>query len=136
MLVRLDRVNLLEQFNPGIRERLSAAALAGLLVLLTAIVNFVDLGLAVSARRQKEVGVRKSCGAGRATLMVQYLSETAIAVIFAGAMAMAAGEWLLPALNAFLATGARLDNGGDRCCCLCCCWAQPWLCWRQALGPH
>jgi putative ABC transport system permease protein len=50
-LLRLDRASLDEFNNPGIHNRLLAAALAGLWVLLIALVNFVNLTPARSARR-------------------------------------------------------------------------------------
>jgi putative ABC transport system permease protein len=109
-LLRLDRTNLDEFNNPGISARLVAAALAGLMVLLIALVNFINLTMARSGRREKDVGVRKSCGASRAALIAQFLGEAMLAVLLATILALAAGEWLMPAVNAFLRTGARLSD--------------------------
>ena len=41
---------------------------------LVACINFMNLSTARSARRAKEVGVRKAVGAGRSSLMGQFLS--------------------------------------------------------------
>jgi putative ABC transport system permease protein len=109
-LLRLDRANLDEVNNPGVQARLAAAALAGLMVLIIALVNFVNLTTARSGRREKDVGVRKACGAGRAALIAQFLGEALLAVLLATLLALAASEWLMPAVNAFLRTGARLDD--------------------------
>ena len=109
-LLRLDRANLDEVNNPGVHARLAAAALAGLMVLLIALLNFVNLTTARSGRREKDVGVRKACGAGRAALIAQFLGEAMLAVLLATILALAAGEWLMPMVNAFLRTGARLND--------------------------
>jgi putative ABC transport system permease protein len=112
-LFRIDRIGLDELTNPGARNRLIVAGLAGFLVLFIALVNFVNLMTAQAARREKEVGVRKTCGAGRPALIVQFMGEAMLAVIVAGVIAVAAGEWLMPVVNAFLRTGARFDYFGD-----------------------
>jgi putative ABC transport system permease protein len=108
-LLRLDRVNLWEPLNPGITLRLGIAASAGALVLLIAAINFVNLMVAGSIRREKEVGLRKACGGGRGALMLQFLGESMVVVGIAAAIGAALTEWLLPTVNAFLRTGAVLD---------------------------
>jgi putative ABC transport system permease protein len=112
-LFRLDRIALDERSNPGIHARLTVAGLAGLLVLFIALVNFVNLKTAQAVRREKEVGVRKTCGSDRLTLIVQFMGEAMIAVVLAALIALAASEWLVPAVNAFLRTGVRLDLLSD-----------------------
>jgi cell division protein FtsX len=49
-----------------------------LLVLLIACINFMNLSTARSAERGKEVGIRKSIGALRSQLGVQFLGETVL----------------------------------------------------------
>jgi putative ABC transport system permease protein len=112
-LLPLDRLNLFEKFNPGIRARLVMAAAIGAAVLLIAMLNFVSLMTVIAARREREIGVRKACGAGRTALIGQFLGEAMIAVALGAGIALALDEWLLPPLNAFLQTGARLDYGGE-----------------------
>ena len=59
----------------------------GLIVLLIACINFMNLSTARSEKRAKEVGVRKAVGTGRGQLISQFLSESmliaALAFIFA-----------------------------------------------------
>ncbi|MBA4053268.1 MAG: hypothetical protein C0490_01010 [Marivirga sp.] len=59
----------------------------GMIVLLIAVFNFINLSTARAIRRAKEVGIRKTIGAYRSQLMTQFLSEsfliTAISVILA-----------------------------------------------------
>ncbi|TWF33825.1 ABC-type antimicrobial peptide transport system permease subunit [Chitinophaga polysaccharea] len=71
----------------------------GALVLLLACINFMNLATARSAKRSKEVGVRKTIGATRLQLIWQFMAESLLlsALSLVGAMALAAG--LLPAFN-------------------------------------
>ena len=59
----------------------------GLIVLLIACINFMNLSTARSEKRAKEVGVRKAVGSGRKQLIRQFLSESmlisALAFLFA-----------------------------------------------------
>jgi putative ABC transport system permease protein len=107
-LVRLDRLQLYEPLHPGARARLWMVAAIGLLVLFIATANFINLTVAASARREKEVGVRKVSGAARRHLVVQFLGEALVAVTLAACLALALSEWLMPVVNAFLQSGAAL----------------------------
>jgi putative ABC transport system permease protein len=50
----------------------------GIFILLIAAINYMNLATARSARRAKEVGVKKVLGAGKAELVLQYLVEAII----------------------------------------------------------
>lgn len=90
--------------TPGGDPRtIRALAVVGVLVLLLASINFVNLKTARAARRAVEVGVRKVCGAGRGSLIVQFIGESLVYATFAMLIAMALVELLLlPWMNAFL----------------------------------
>jgi putative ABC transport system permease protein len=55
----------------------------GLLILLIAAINFINLSTAQAIKRAKEVGVRKVLGAYRFQLVRQFLGETTIMVLLA-----------------------------------------------------
>jgi putative ABC transport system permease protein len=55
----------------------------GLLILLIAAINFINLSTAQAIKRAKEVGVRKVLGAHRFQLVRQFLGETSIMVLLA-----------------------------------------------------
>ncbi len=78
--------------------------MAGAVILLIAAINFVNLLTARAARRGLEVGIRKVCGAAQRVLMLQFLGEAILTVFVAACVAVALSEWLLPPVNAFLAT--------------------------------
>ena len=111
--VRIDRLALHEGFHPGARERLVIGSLVAALVLLIATANFVNLSVALAGRRRREIGVRKATGAGRGHIAGQFLAEAVLTVLVATLLALVAAEWLLPVVNAFLETQARLDYAAD-----------------------
>ena len=111
--VRIDQLALHEGFHPGARERLLIGSLVAALVLLIATANFVNLSVALAGRRRREIGVRKANGAGRRHIAGQFLAEAVLTVSVATVLALAAAEWLLPAVNGFLETQARLDYAAD-----------------------
>ncbi|MGC3982656.1 MAG: ABC transporter permease [Steroidobacteraceae bacterium] len=108
-LVRLDKVHLFSGLNPEIAPRLTLAAIMGALILLAACINFVNLATAGAKRRALEVGIRKTCGASRRTLVVQFIGEATVYVLFATAFAIALVELLLPHMNAFLNSSATFN---------------------------
>jgi putative ABC transport system permease protein len=73
-----------------------ALALIAFFILLIACINFMNLSTAQSARRAKEVGMRKVTGANRTKLILQFLGESIILVFIGYALAMVAVEALIP----------------------------------------
>lgn len=57
--------------------------LVGFFVLLLACINFINLSTARSATRAREVGLRKAIGANKGQLIMQFLSESYLAVLLA-----------------------------------------------------
>jgi putative ABC transport system permease protein len=110
--VRLDKVHVFAGLNPGIAGRLSITAMIGALILFIACVNFINLSTARSARRAKEVGIRKVSGASRRALMLQFLGEALVYVCLATVIALVLTRLALPYVNAFLDSAAALDHRG------------------------
>lgn len=71
----------------------------GLFVLLIACINFMNLSTAKSQKRSKEVGVRKVVGAEKNQLVYQFLTESILISMVAGAMALLLVELTLPIFN-------------------------------------
>ncbi|MEP7376971.1 MAG: FtsX-like permease family protein [Chitinophagaceae bacterium] len=71
----------------------------GLAVLILACINFINLSTAQALSRAKEIGVRKSIGAGRLQLITQFLSEALLLVLFAATIAIVIAKLSLPYIN-------------------------------------
>jgi len=68
----------------------------GILILIIAGINFVNIMVARSARRNKEIGVRKVSGGSRAQLIYQFLSESALITALAFIPAFIMVQLFLP----------------------------------------
>jgi putative ABC transport system permease protein len=77
-------------------------AAIGLLILLTASINFVNILTAVGVRRALEVGVRKALGAQRRDLFTQFMSESFLYVGIGAAVGFGIAALALRPLNTFL----------------------------------
>jgi len=74
-------------------------SMVAIFVLLIACINFMNLATARSAKRAKEVGVRKVIGAVRKALIAQFIFEAMLLALFAAILAVVLVILLLPAFN-------------------------------------
>ncbi|GAA4461749.1 ABC transporter permease [Nibrella saemangeumensis] len=72
-----------------------------IVILLIACVNFMNLATARSAKRAKEVGIRKVVGAGRYTLAGQFLGEAFLITLLAFVLTLIVVWLFLPTFNNF-----------------------------------
>ncbi len=93
--IGLDYVNY-QKFDKNYTNIFSVIAL---IVLLIACINFMNLSTARSAERAKEVGIRKSIGALRSQLGIQFLSETVLLAILSLVLAIGLVALVLPSVN-------------------------------------
>ncbi|MBN8652578.1 MAG: ABC transporter permease [Cytophagales bacterium] len=84
-------------------------SLVGVLLVLTASLNFINLTTAQAINRSKEVGVRKSLGGARGQLFWQFTIETGLVVLVATVLALAFSYAILPQLNSFLNTNISIN---------------------------
>jgi putative ABC transport system permease protein len=71
----------------------------GILVLLTACINFMNLATARSARRAREVGLRKVVGAARGQLISQFIGESLLYAVLSLILGVGIAILGLPLLN-------------------------------------
>lgn len=77
-----------------------AAAAAGVLAL--AVINFVNLWSVRTLKRQREIGLRKSLGAGAPQLAWQFFCEAAVVAGTAGALGLLLAWWATPAAQVLM----------------------------------
>ncbi|WP_343673913.1 ABC transporter permease [Chitinophaga sp.] len=82
---------------------------AGLFLIVTACLNFINLSTAQALRRSKEVGIRKALGSFRVQLFWQFLMETGIIVVIATVVAIVLAASLLTNVNSLF--DARMSWG-------------------------
>ncbi len=108
-LLRIDRIALFEGMHPLARQRLLIGSLVAGFILFIGAANFVNLSLALSQRRWREIAVRQTCGAARWQIAAQFLGEAMLTVGLSALIGAAALELLLPSLNALMATQVSFD---------------------------
>jgi putative ABC transport system permease protein len=74
-------------------------SLIAIFILIIACINFLNLSTAQSARRAREIGVRKVAGANKRKIVFQFLGESLLIVLAAHVIAMIFVELLLPGFN-------------------------------------
>ena len=84
-------------------------AIIGLAVLALACINFINLSTAQALTRAKEVGIRKSVGAGRFHLISQFLREAWILTTVSGILSVAIAQVSLPFINTLLEKGIAFN---------------------------
>ncbi|MBS1916712.1 MAG: ABC transporter permease [Bacteroidetes bacterium] len=94
------------KIDGGRIEYVRLFTVVAIFLLLIACINFMNLATAQSARRAKEVGLRKVVGAMRASLIRQFIGEAMLLTFFAVLIALAAATMILPAFN--MLTGKQL----------------------------
>ena len=83
-----------------------------LFILLIAAINYVNLVTAQAQQRAKEVGVRKTMGAGRGQLARQFLSESVLVSGAALVLALALAALAMPVFNGSFGTELSLRDSG------------------------
>jgi putative ABC transport system permease protein len=77
-------------------------SIVGILLLLVACVNYMNIATSHYSRRMKEVGVRKVIGAFKTSLIKQFLTESTLITIISFPLCILLIIWALPYLNDFM----------------------------------
>ena len=91
------------------RTALFAFSAIGLLILVIACINFINLTTAQAMKRNREIGVRKVLGAQRFQLIRQLLGETSLFTLISILVALFLAQSVLPYLNQFLGNNTELQ---------------------------
>ncbi|MDO6431750.1 ABC transporter permease [Flavitalea sp. BT771] len=114
----LTKLHLFTEFKNGVAsggfvEYVHLFGIIGLLVLLIACINFMNLYTARSERRAREVGIRKAMGSIRKSLILQFLLESAFITSIAFIISLLIVQITLPAFSTLTGTNLRVpySNG-------------------------
>jgi len=86
-------------FEHGNRSAVWLFSLLGLVILVVACINYVNLTTAKASLRSKEVSIRKIIGAARGQLFLQFVAESLLVSLFALGLTIALVRIALPAFG-------------------------------------
>ncbi len=97
----------------GFVEYVKIFSIIGLLVMLIACINFMNLSTAHSEKRAKEVGIRKAIGSGRRDLIFQFLIESLVITLISFILSLLFLQLALPSFNTLTKTAISIpySNG-------------------------
>lgn len=99
--IHYDSSNLQYDQPKGNKSYLYILGFVGIFILVIASINYMNLATARSARRAKEVGMRKVSGAGKSLLIGQFLGESVLLSLVAMIFAVVIISVFLPVFNEF-----------------------------------
>ncbi|WKZ60470.1 MAG: ABC transporter permease [Cyclobacteriaceae bacterium] len=80
-------------------EYVNLFSIIAIVILIIACINFMNLATARASRKAKEVGIKKSIGAQRRSLVFQYISESMVLTVLAVLLSLALVWLILPQFN-------------------------------------
>jgi putative ABC transport system permease protein len=89
-------------FRHGSKAQLYLFLIVAISVLCVAVINFVNLSVALSSLRIKETGIRKIEGAGRAGILLRFIAESVLIGLLSAIIAAILIELLFPFFNNLL----------------------------------
>jgi putative ABC transport system permease protein len=98
---------------PGSPATIEGVIAIGVLLLLVACFNFMNLATARATLRAREIALRKTVGARRRQLVAQFLGEAVLMAVVALALALAMVESLLPTFDGFLERSIAFNYMAD-----------------------
>jgi putative ABC transport system permease protein len=99
----------------GSYQYVAALSVIAIVIVLIGCINFMNLSTARSARRAKEVGLRKVAGAARTQLVRQFLGESIVITLLSLVVALLLVAIMLPRVNELVGKQLSLNL------------ADPWL---------
>lgn len=97
--IHLHSHYLLDVANQGNITYVRIFSLAAILIILIACINFMNLTTAVSGKRAKEVGLRKTTGASKLQLISQFIGESLLLAFISLLLAIGMVYFALPLFN-------------------------------------
>jgi len=86
------------------RSLLTILGVIGLLLIVIACVNFINMATAQSFKRAKEIGIRKVLGSSPRAIFMQFITEASYIVVFAALLSFVMVALAMPVLNVWLQT--------------------------------
>lgn len=78
-------------------------------LLLLGCINFINLNTAQASKRAKEIGIRKTLGSSRQQLIIQFMGETFLLVLFSAGISLLLSNWLISVFSDFVPEGLGIE---------------------------
>lgn len=104
-MMRLDELffsNKVIHVRKGDKSMLRTMTIVGMLLLISALINYINLNLALTGKRAKEMASRRLLGAQRSDIIGKYLAESFAFTLFCFVLGLLIAEALLPLVNRLL----------------------------------
>jgi len=95
------------------KSTINLLLIIGVLMVVIACINFINLSTALSFKRYKEVGVRKTLGSSKWQIFWQFISETAIVATLSVVLAVQIAFFAGPLLGQWLKTPINVNVFND-----------------------
>lgn len=113
MTTRLDQIHLTTKltgdFPAGNKSYMYLMGLVGIMILVLAAINYMNLATARATKRAREIGLRKVSGADRFQLAWQFVTESLVLSVIALIISVALIQLLLPLFNEMADKHFKLD---------------------------
>ncbi len=109
----LSKIYLMPEDNTDYMNAMFMYGLIAVFILLLTSINYINLTIANSAIRAKEIAVRKVCGSSKAQLVFQYLRESSLVALVAVNFAFFFAELGLPYFNQAIGTQLEISYAGN-----------------------
>ncbi|MBV6644471.1 MAG: ABC transporter permease [Cyclobacteriaceae bacterium] len=100
--LKSDEILYTRKMKIGSHQFVLLLAFSGLLILIIASVNYINISLAKATKNIKEVGLRKVIGSSRRQVILRFLSETFMLTLMAVILSLILVYLLLPEFNVLI----------------------------------
>lgn len=105
MMVRFDELfyaSVYTSLNKGDRSMLRTMIIIGLLLLISALLNYINLNVALVGKRAKEMASRRLLGAQKSDIVWKFLGEAFVFTLFSFVVGLAIAHTIVPTVNRLL----------------------------------
>ena len=112
MMVRFDELffaPVYTSLNKGDRSMLRTMIIIGLLLLISALLNYINLNVALVGKRAKEMASRRLVGAQKSDIIWKFLGEAFAFTLFSFVVGLAMAHALIPSVNSLLQSDVAIS---------------------------